>query len=230
MMLGQRFITAVLRPLMALLLPYDVQGQENLPRHGPVAVLMNHINLLDVVTPGLFLPRDVVMLSKIENLRAPVLGLFVRMYGCLPVRRGEVDLQAMRLSLQALKKGQVLVIAPEGTRSGHGRLQTGHEGMAFVAAQANVPVVPFVTYGHERFWHNLAHLRRTPMHIRIGEPFRFALTGRRQRDELRGMTDEAMFRLAALLPPEYRGAYADAGCSLGRYTEPYQPSAAGEPA
>ena len=223
MMLGQRFIKAVLRPLMALFLPYDVQGRENLPREGPVVVLMNHINLLDVVTPGLFLPRDVVMLSKIENFRAPLLGFFVRMYGCLPVRRGEVDLQAMRLSLHALQKGRVLVIAPEGTRSGHGRLQAGHEGMAFVAAQADVPVVPFVTYGHERFKENLKRLRRTPMHVRIGEPFRFVLTGRRGRGELRGMTDEAMCRLAALLPPEYRGAYADAARATTCHTEPCRP-------
>ncbi len=227
MILGQWIISAIVRPLVALALPYDVEGQRNLPRHGPVVVVMNHINLLDVVLPGLFLPRQVIMLSKIENFRAPVLGLFVRAYGSLPLHRGEVDLQAIRLSLGALKKGQVLVIAPEGTRSGHGRLQRALEGFAFVAAQANVPVVPFVQYGHENFLDNLKHLRRTRLHIRVGEPFRFRLSGRRQRSELRAMTDEAMYRLAALLPPEYRGVYGDLANATSDYIEPY-PSPAGE--
>lgn len=223
MILGQRIINAMLRPLVALFLPYDVEGQKNLPAEGPVIVMMNHINFVDVIMPAMFLPRDVVMLSKIENFRTPVFGLFVRAYGSLAVRRGELDLQAMRLSLQALKKGQVLVIAPEGTRSGHGRLQGGHDGLAFVAAQAGVPVVPFVMYGHESFWHRLTRLRRTRLHIRVGEPFRFVTGGRPRRDELHGMTDEAMYRLAALLPPEFRGVYANSSQATSRYTEPYRP-------
>lgn len=223
-MLGQRVINAILRPLFALLLPYDVQGQENLPPEGPVVVMINHINLLDVVMPGMFLPRDVVMLSKIENFRAPILGLFVRAYGALPLRRGEADLEAMKLSLQTLKRGQVLVIAPEGTRSKDARLQPGHDGLAFVASQANVPVVPFVMYGHENWLQNLKHLRRTRLHVRIGEPFRFVVSGRRRRAELKAMTEEAMYRLAALLPPQYRGVYADTNRATSRYVEPWRPT------
>ena len=223
MMLGQRIINAILRPLVALVLPYDVEGQENLPAEGPAIVMINHTNLLDVVMPGMFLPRDVVMVSKIENFRTPVLGLFVRAYGSLPLHRGEADLEAMRLSLQALKRGEVVVIAPEGTRIGHGRLQPGYDGLAFVASQADVPVVPFAIYGHVDWWRNLKRLRRTPLHIRVGEPFRFVLTGRRRRAELRAMTREAMYRLAALLPPENRGVYADVGRMAGEYTEPWHP-------
>ena len=224
MILGQRIINAILRPLIALFLPYDVEGIENLPAEGPVLVLMNHVNLVDVVLPGMFLPRDVVMLAKVDLFRAPVLGLFVRAYGALPVRRGEADLQAMRLSLQVLQKGQVLVIAPEGTRSGHGRLQPGREGGALVAALADAPVVPWVQYGHEHYLSGLKRLRRTRLHVRVGEPFRFLLTGHRRREELRAMTEEAMYRLAALLPPEYRGVYAGVEGYTFRYTEPCRPT------
>ncbi len=227
MILGQRIINAILRPLVALILPYDVEGRENVPAHGPVIVMMNHVNLLDVIMPGLFVPREVIMLSKIENFRAPVLGLFVRAYGALPLRRGEADIEAVRLSLETLKRGNVLVIAPEGTRSEHGRLQTGHDGLAFVATQADVPVVPFVMYGHEHWWDNLKRLRRTRLHVRMGKPFRFRLAGRRRRGELHAMTQEAMYHLAALLPPEYRGVYADPGGASEHYCEPYHPTMEG---
>ena len=224
---GQWLITAVLKPLFGLLLPYDVEGQENLPPEGPAIVLMNHVNFLDVVAPGTFLRRQVVMLSKVENFSLPVLGPFVRAYGSLPIHRGEVDLTAVRLSLRALERGQVLVVAPEGTRSGDGRLQPGHDGLAFLATRAGVPVVPFVSYGHEHYMSTFKRLRRPRLHIRVGKPFRFVARGHLRRSDLRPMTDEAMYRLAALLPPEYRGAYADLSRATSRYTEPYEPAAEG---
>ncbi len=221
-MLGQRIINAILRPLIALIFPYEVEGQDNLPATGPVIVMLNHTNLADVVMPAMFLPRDVVMVSKIENFTAPLLGLFVRAYGAIPLRRGEADLSAIRRSVQALKNGQVLGIAPEGTRSGHGQLQRGQDGLALVAAQIDTPVVPFVVYGHADFWRNLLRLRRTPIHVRVGEPFRFVPRGRPRREELRAMTDEAMCRMAALLPPENRGVYADCDQVTFSYTEPWR--------
>ncbi len=221
MLLGQRIINAILWPLVALLLPWDVEGLENLPVEGPVLVLMNHINFIDVIVPGFFLRRDVVMVSKVENFRLPLLGFFVWAYGALSIRRGEPDMQAMRRSLAVLKKGQVLCIAPEGTRSGHGRLQPGHDGAAFVALQADVPVVPMVSYGHERFLANLRRLRPTRWHIRVGKPFRFVQRGRRLRSNLQPMTEEAMYHLAALLPPEYRGSFADPSRPAFAYTEPW---------
>jgi 1-acyl-sn-glycerol-3-phosphate acyltransferase len=228
MMLGQHIINAILRPPLGWFLPYDVEGQQNLPLQGPVLVMMNHINFLDVIMPAMFLPRDVVMLSKIENFRAPFLGFLVRAYGSLPLRRGEADREAMRLSLDTLKKGQVLVIAPEGTRSGHGRLQPGHDGLAFVGTQANVPVVPIAMYGHERFWPNIKRLRRTPLHVRVGPAFRFVVQGRPRRGDLHAMTEEAMSRLAALMPPENRGAYPLAAAPGYRYTETCRPAPARE--
>ena len=74
MMLGQHIINAILRPLCALLVPYDVEAQQNLPGQGPVLVMINHINLLDVVMPGMFLPRDVVMLSCLVGLSHAEIG------------------------------------------------------------------------------------------------------------------------------------------------------------
>lgn len=226
MLIGQRIINAILWPLVRLLLPWDVQGVENLPSTGPVLVLMNHINFLDVIVPAFFLRRDVVMLSKIENFRLPVLGFFIWAHGALSVRRGEPDLQALRRSLAVLKRGRVLCIAPEGTRSGHGRLQRGFDGAAYVGVQAGAPVVPMVSYGHEHFVRNLLRLRRTRWHIRVGEPFRFVSRDRRLRDDLRPMTDEAMYRMAALLPPEYRGVYADLDRVTYEHTAPWSEGSA----
>ena len=158
------------------------------------------------------------MMSKVENFWHPIMGILVRLYGAFPVRRGEVDLRAIRHSLGVLANGEVLLMAPEGTRSGHGRLQKGHDGMTFIALRADAPILPMAIIGGEHFWANLPKLRRTPVKIVIGQVFRFSPgQGRVRRATMSKMTQEAMYQLASLLPPERRGVYSD----LDSATEDY---------
>ena len=128
----------------------------------------------------------------------------------IPIRRGEADLGALKEGMRRIKQGQILAIAPEGTRSGDGRLQQAHEGIGTLAYRSNTPILPIVYYGSEDFKSNLARLRRTDFYIRVGKPFSITINGQRMNKELREtITSEIMYQLAALLPAEYRGYYAD---------------------
>ncbi|HHS98252.1 MAG TPA: 1-acyl-sn-glycerol-3-phosphate acyltransferase, partial [Chloroflexi bacterium] len=110
----------------------------------------------------------------------------------------------------ALAAGKALLIDPEGTRSHHGRLQPAHSGVVFIALRSGAPILPVAIWGQEQFWHNLFRLRRTHVHLRVGFPFYLRAGEKRvRREERERILREVMYQLAALLPPAYRGVYAD---------------------
>jgi 1-acyl-sn-glycerol-3-phosphate acyltransferase len=214
----RRFCNSALRFLFKVLLKLEIVGLENVPPDGPLILMISHTNFLDPVLAGGLMPREVVMMSKVENFGYPIFGILLRLYGAFPVHRGEVDLWAIRRSLKVLDNGEVLLMAPEGTRSGHGRLQKGHDGMTFIALRADVPILPMAAIGGERFWANLPKLRRTPIKVVIGKVFRFAVGQEPvRRATMSKMTEEAMYQLASLLPPERRGVYSDITSATEEY-------------
>jgi len=214
----RRFCNFVLHILFKILLKLEIVGLKNVPPEGPLILAITHTNFLDPALAGGVMPRELVIMSKVENFRHPFLGIIVRLYGAFPVRRGEVDRQAIRRSLEVLAGGQALLMAPEGTRSGDGRLQKGHDGMTLIALRAAAPILPMAITGGEHFWTNLSKLRRTPVKIVIGKVFRFSSARRRVGRTVMGkMTEEGMYQLASLLPPERRGVYSD----LDSATEDY---------
>ena len=214
----RRLSNSVVRILAKILLKLEVVGLENVPSEGPLILAMTHTNFLDPGLASAVMPRELVIMSKIENFRHPLFGIVARLYGAFPVRRGEVDRQAIRRSLEVLAGGQALLMAPEGTRSGNGTLQEGHDGMTLIALRANAPVVPMAIIGGERFWANLSRLRRTPVKIVIGRAFRFSSGQKRPgREIMSEMTQEGMYQMAALLPPERRGIYRDLESATEEY-------------
>lgn len=222
-MLFHRFAKLILRGLMAIFLDYEVVGLENVPRKGPLIVAINHMNFLDPVMATVFIPRDTVSMAKAELFGSPVVGLVFRLYGAFPVRRGEIDRTALRKAMAALKEGKALLMAPEGTRGGDWRLTKARDGVAYVALQASVPILPVAISGSERFWKELARLRRTKTRVVVGEPFvLLPREDRVSREQLSEMTTEAMYRLAALLPPEYRGIYGDLETATEEHIRPYK--------
>jgi 1-acyl-sn-glycerol-3-phosphate acyltransferase len=188
----------------------SVRGLENLPRTGPAIVLINHIAFIDPVAVLAVMPRNVVPMAKVEVYDIPVFGLMTKVWGVIPVRRGEVDREALRSALSVLREQGVVLLAPEGTRSP--ALIRAREGVAYLAHRSQAPLVPVAVEKTEGFpapWPSKAW-RRGGAEIEVGRPFRFRELGRTPtREELRQMTDEAMYILAAMLPPERRGVYAD---------------------
>jgi 1-acyl-sn-glycerol-3-phosphate acyltransferase len=224
----QRFARFVLRHILfPMLLELEVVGRDNIPLHGRLIVMMNHINFLDPILVSAIMPRDIAIMSKIENYDIPFWGKIVEWYGTFPVRRGEVDIRAVRTSIQVLECDEALLLAPEGHRSETGGLQMAYDGMALVATRTHSPIVPIAISGADRFAYCIRRLRRTPITLHIGEPFVLQAAGEKtRREELRQMTREAMQRLAALLPPSYRGLYSDLSGRSTAHTKPYRPNAA----
>lgn len=224
-MFFQRVGNLAIRFLMWILLDCDVEGLENLPEEGPVIVAQNHMIFVDTVIGAAFIDREIVGMSKVENYQNPFLAFLFRLYGTFPVRRGEVDRRALRTSLRVLEEGKVLMVAPEGTRSDANALQEGKDGIAYIAVRSGAPIVPIVIWGQEKFWQQLRRARRTKIRMVMGEPFMFQLGDEKlTRQGVSQMTDEMMYRLAALLPPEYRGYYDDLSAATERYLRLYDPA------
>ena len=216
--LFRRFADLLLRILYHLLLKLQISGQENVPREGPFVAMMNHIYFIDPVLVSALAPRLIVIMSKKENYDNPLVGIILKLYGTFPVQRGELDMTAIRTSLLVLRQGHGLLMAPEGTRSRQAALQEGHNGMAWLALRSGAPIVPVALSGQERLGQHLKRLRRTPVRVVFGPAFCLRpVGGMAQREQVSDMTAEAMYTLAALLPPQYRGVYSDLSKRTSRF-------------
>jgi 1-acyl-sn-glycerol-3-phosphate acyltransferase len=199
-----------MRAMFGLAVDLHIDGLSNVPRTGPLIIAINHSSFIDPLLVGSFIPRDVVMMSKIENFSLPLWGPIVKWYGAFPIHRGEADREAIKKALEVLRDGGVLLMAPEGTRSLDGQLQAGHDGLALIAARTHAPVVPFVIAGAKPVSRNVRKLKRTTVRVRIGPPLEFAgANPRASREELARFTEQIMLQMAALLPPEQRGVYRE---------------------
>ncbi len=192
------------------LLKFDhVEGVDNFPKTGPVIVMINHIAFVDPIVVMANLPRNVVPMAKIEAYQYPIWGIFPELWEVIPVRRQSIDRRALRHALNVLKAGESILIAPEGTRSP--QLQRGKEGVAFLATRTSATVVPTAIEGTPGFPSvSPKRWKGEGVVVKIGKPFRFVTEqSSAGGDLLRKMTDEAMYILARMLPPERRGVYSD---------------------
>ena len=187
-----------------------VTGLEHLPREGGVLIVSNHVSLADPVILMAVSPRPLVFIAKEELFRRPLVRLILHLWGgSIPVRRGSADVRAVREAMALLQGGAPLVVFPEGTRRPAG-LGEARRGVGYLAARAGHPVVPVAILGTEAIT-GLWSLRRVPpFEVRFGEPF--TVTGEDDQEATRII----MNRIAALLPPARRGAYADPGLAHAR--------------
>ncbi|HET90226.1 MAG TPA: 1-acyl-sn-glycerol-3-phosphate acyltransferase [Chloroflexi bacterium] len=217
--LTHHVVTTTIRGLTHVLCRVDDAHLAHVPHQGPLLLVANHVNFLEApVIYTRLQPRPVVGFAKAETWDNPALGALFTLWGAIPLQRGAADTAALRQGLEMLKAGFILAVAPEGTRSGDGRLQRGHPGIAFLALHSGAPILPIAYYGGERFWTNLPRLRRTDFHIVVGQSFHLVIGGTRvDRQTRQQITDEIMYQMATLLPPAYRGAYADLGAATETY-------------
>ena len=207
-------------PLMRLIFGFQVKGLENLPKTESFILISNHLHNLDPILLQIGLPRNCHYFTKKEAFEYPVIRTVAAWTGAFPVDRGTPDRWAIRRAGAALQQGIPVGIYPEGTRSTTLGLQKGFPGVGLIALRSGVKIVPSVVTGSERMPFNgkkgklaAGVTRPDPGHkgvwIEFGKPFTLPaeIDGKRVTSEQ--ATDLMMIELAKMLPPDYRGVYAD---------------------
>lgn len=219
--LAGRLLVVIARAGLETMCRIDKHELARVPARGPMIAYFNHLGQIEV--PLIFtqlMPRPVTGYAKIETWDGWFLRYIFDLWGAIPIRRGEADMEAIRLGLDALRQGFILGIAPEGTRSRTKSLLRAQPGVVMLALHSGVPLIPVAHWGGERFISNLKRFKRTDFHIRVGEPFRLRPGDGRITKEMRQqMADEMMYRLSALLPESYRGEYSRLEGATSRYLE-----------
>lgn len=207
----RKFLRYVLRFLFRLLSRVHVEGLENVPRRGAAILAANHLSRLDgPLVFALIERQDLTGLVADKYLKSWWIRPLVQMARGIWINRERTDFGALRTALQHLQRGGMLGIAPEGTRSQNGTLRRAKSGVAFLARKASAPIVPLAIWGTETAMRQLLRFQRPEIFVRIGRPFEPPPPARNGNDQgLEQSTDEIMCRIAALLPPRYRGVYAD---------------------
>lgn len=203
-----------LRGLVALLWRGTVEGRENIPATGGVILMMNHASGVDpILCTGVIHHRYVITMAKIESRRNPLVSIFNWLWGNFPVKRGMVDRFALNITVELLKRDQLLLIAPEGTRNREG-LRQPKDGIAFLATKADAVIVPAAVVNTKHWWQRLLTFRFVRADVRFGKPFRFKMPegGALTKAVREQMMREAMYQLSLTIPDEYaeyRGVYKD---------------------
>ncbi len=203
----------ILRRLLDLIAKIDVIGKENVPETGAYVIATNHLGLIDATLVYYAIDRWDLFVPTAEKRQEIWFYRWLSKYlNLIFIDRFNPDPKAMRKMITLMEEGNILVIAPEGTRSPVGSMQEGKPGVSYLAAKLNRPIIPVGLGGTEdkEIIDNLKHLRRSHITIRAGTPFTLPPLPKHGRSEaLKADTDEIMCRIAALIEPKYRGVYAD---------------------
>ncbi len=208
-----RLIRFVLRFFLRVFARVRITGYEHVPESGAAIVATNHLGRLDAILGVILTDRNDFILMIAEKYQKYA---FWRWWGrrvdAIWINRYEADLHALREVIRRLKMGEILGIAPEGTRSTTEALQDGKPGTAYLASKVKVPIIPVGVVGTEDrvILSRLSRLRRLDIDIHIGAPLYLPAMDRKDREGyLDRSTDEIMCQIASLLPPSHRGVYAD---------------------
>lgn len=209
-----RFILRMgLRGLFRIFTRLKIEGLENVPASGAYLLIFNHVSIYD---PPLLLslwPTAPEALGADYLWDTPGQGLLARLYGAIPIRRGDVDREAMEKAMSALRSGNPLLISPEGTRAHVPGMQQAKAGVVYILERTGVPVVPVgVTGTDDAFIQHALRGRRPQISIRIGNPFDLPQVdkiGLAPREVRQKQADALMQHLVELLPVEYHGFYRE---------------------
>ena len=186
----------------------EVIGRESVPPYGPLLVVANHLSFNDPPVLVCSMPRTLSFIGKKELFGNPVGNILMRSFNVHPYDRSGLGVDAIRLALRLLDQDRMVVIFPEGHRSPDHTLQQGMPGAAYIALKSQAPILPIGITGTEKIsaWRMAVPL--TKFRVNIGQPFTLPnLEGTPSKEVLDSMRDMVMGRIAALLPPAYRGVY-----------------------
>ncbi|GAA5151372.1 lysophospholipid acyltransferase family protein [Nocardioides marinquilinus] len=207
-----------LGPLLRVVFRPQVEGSESVPDEGAAILASNHLSYADWLFMPLTLPRRVTFVAKAEYFTTPgVKGRLQRLFfsgaGQVPIDRSGADAAAGALmsAKKVLGEGGLFGIYPEGTRSHDGRLYRGRTGVARLALETGVPVIPTAVVGTDVVappGKKFGSFTR-PV-VRFGRPLDFSRYAGMENDRyiLRAITDEIMYEIMRLSGQEYVDKYA----------------------
>ena len=203
----------IIRTLLRFLAKIEVINKKNLRETGSYAFATNHLGLLDTLLAYYVLERWDFFIPVAEKWEDYA---FLRWLGkhlnIIFIDRFNPDIHALREILRRMEEGQVLIIAPEGTRSRTETMAEGKPGVSYLASKTQFPVIPVALAGTEDrvFLSNLKRLKRTRVTVSIGKAFILPPLPKKNKDEaLATYTDEIMCQIAAMLPEKNRGVYTN---------------------
>ncbi len=190
-----------------------ITGLDNVPCGQAYVVAINHISIFDPPLVMSLWPEMLEAVGAIDVFDKPLQGDLLRIYGVIPVHRGEYDRVLIDTMLAILRSGRPLMIAPEGGRSHEHGMRRAKPGVGYILDEARVPVVPVGLVGTtDDFLKRALRFRRPSLEMRIGAPFTLPpITGSGAARHLARQqnADLVMQHVAGLLPAAYRGVYAD---------------------
>ena len=202
-----RSVRVAMRTVLSTFSTWRVEGLENVPPHGPLLVVANHMSNIDPPLLAAGLPRRLHFHAK-RSIFTPLTSWFLRTWGAFPVDRVGRDLDGYRWARRLLDRDKVLAMFPETTRSLTG-MQRAIPGVAMLALHTQAPILPVGIEGTAHlgpYWRVATPTGRIT--LRIGQPFSLpSIEGRMGRAQLQSLADMVMYRIAALVPEDLQGVY-----------------------
>jgi 1-acyl-sn-glycerol-3-phosphate acyltransferase len=203
----------LIRALFNLVARVEVTGYEHLPKAGSYVIATNHLGIVDAPIAFYALDRwDMFVMIAEKWEEVAVFRWLGKYFNFIFIDRFNPDIKTLRKVIKLMEENNILVIAPEGTRSRVGSLIEAKPGVSYLATKLNRPIVPVALAGTEdkSLFANLKRLKRTHVTVTAGPAFTLPPLPKEGRDEaLKQYTDEIMCHIAALLPEKYRGFYAE---------------------
>lgn len=194
-----------------------IVGRENIPYGKPYVVAMNHVSIFDPPFVAAFWPEDLEIIGAEDVFAKPGQGQLLKLYGVIPVHRGDYDRSLLIKIIRLIKSSLPLLIAPEGGRSHVTAMRRAKPGIAYIIEQTSVPVLPVGLIGTtEDYWQRARRGERPLLEMRIGQPIhlpKVTAKGTARHEARQKNADLVMSYLAGLLPEEYRGVYAESAIS-----------------
>jgi len=207
------FVKALFRGIFHIVARVRIIGRENIPYGKPYVAAINHVSIFDPPLAAAFWPEPLEIIGAIDVFSKPGQGQLLRLYGVIPVHRGDYDRSLLTKIISIIRSGRPLLIAPEGGRSHVPAMRRAKPGIAYIVEKTGVPVLPVALIGTtEDLWQRVTHGKKPPLEMRIGKPITLppnTASGSEKHTARQRNADLVMSYLAGLLPEEYRGVYAE---------------------
>ena len=167
------FISRIIyKVLLNILGKFEVSGEENLPKKGPFIIAANHVSYADPVVAGVLCRvAPVRFMAKKELFENPKFGWWFKACQCIPIERDSKSFKPLKEAIEKLKKGEIVGIFPEGTRSPDGELHDPGLGIGLLAVKSGAPIVPVFISGTEKALpKGSSKINPTKVKAKVGKP------------------------------------------------------------